>query len=209
MKPISIFILVFALIACGKKDANLYDTNPAEANETPGDVGRGNSETNAEAEARAARSGAGIVSPAKTSANSNDRFPVEAAEGGFTEVYLSKLASTKTKDKKLLAFAEMMMKDHGKANEELRQIASAKGITLPADCSTCKETYRQLHDLVGKDFEKQYIAIMVTDHEKAISKFAKESEDGKDPDFRSFAKSKLPTLRHHLAEAKDLEGSVQ
>jgi putative membrane protein len=59
------------------------------------------------------------------------KFLNDAALGGMTEVEAGQLALRKAQQSDVKAFAERMVKDHSKANEELKQIAAAKGVTLP------------------------------------------------------------------------------
>src|SRR5476649_495756 len=59
------------------------------------------------------------------------KFAVDAANGGMTEIALSKLAVEKTANSKLKDFANMMVTDHSKAGDELKAIATKKSITLP------------------------------------------------------------------------------
>ncbi|MCU0974668.1 MAG: DUF4142 domain-containing protein [Burkholderiales bacterium] len=59
------------------------------------------------------------------------KFLTDAAMGGMTEVEAGELAARKAAQNDVKAFAERMMADHGKANEELKRIAAAKGVELP------------------------------------------------------------------------------
>src|SRR5690349_10245074 len=56
------------------------------------------------------------------------KWAVEAANGGMTEVELGKLAQQKATSDRVKNFAAMMVSDHGKAGDQLKQIASAKNI---------------------------------------------------------------------------------
>lgn len=59
-------------------------------------------------------------------------FAVNAANGGMAEVALGDLAQQKASNAEVKSFAATMVKDHSKANEELKALAAAKNITLPA-----------------------------------------------------------------------------
>ena len=58
-------------------------------------------------------------------------FATEAAAGGMSEVEFGKAALTKSTNAKVKEFANMMVNDHGKANQELMLIAKSKNINLP------------------------------------------------------------------------------
>jgi putative membrane protein len=73
---------------------------------------------------------------ANGSAVSNDdkKFIMEAAHGGMMEVELGKLAVDKASSPDVKQFAQRLIDDHSKANDELMQLASQKGIAIsPAD----------------------------------------------------------------------------
>src|SRR3954470_12320700 len=54
------------------------------------------------------------------------KFAVDAANGGMTEIELSKLAVNQATNAKVKEFANMMVMDHGKAGDELKAIAATK-----------------------------------------------------------------------------------
>lgn len=59
-------------------------------------------------------------------------FAVKAANGGMAEVEMGKIAEQRGTSKAVKDFGAMMVKDHSKANDELKKLAAAKNITLPA-----------------------------------------------------------------------------
>jgi putative membrane protein len=66
---------------------------------------------------------------------SDQSFVKEAAEGGLAEVELGQLATEKTSNPEVKRFAQRMINDHSKANDQLKQIAVQKGIDLPTEPS--------------------------------------------------------------------------
>ncbi len=130
-------------------------------------------------------------------------FAVKAANGGMMEVQLGEYASKNATDKSVKDFGAMMVKDHTKANDELKGIASAKNITLPATVG--QDMTDKMNDLMkktGKDFDKAYMNSMVDDHKDDIDEFQKEADDSKDSTMKSFAVKTLPTLQKHLNDAQ-------
>ena len=56
-------------------------------------------------------------------------FVEKAAVGGIAEVHMGKMAQQKGSSDQVKQFGARMVDDHSKANDDLKQIASAKGIT--------------------------------------------------------------------------------
>ncbi len=133
-------------------------------------------------------------------------WAVEVADGGMFEVQTATLALTKATSPEVKKFAQMMVDDHTKANNELKSMASKKGIALPDVMSEkCQKNYYDLDQKDKKDFDKDYIDLMVNDHNEDVDKFEKEANQGEDADLKSWASSTLATLRHHDEEAKRLQ----
>jgi putative membrane protein len=133
----------------------------------------------------------------------DSNFVKEAAQGGLMEVQLGKLAQEKATNEKVKQFGKRMEQDHSKANEELKKIASDKGVQLSNNLDKKhKSKVDKFAKLSGADFDKKYIDDMVSDHKEDINKFQRESEKAKDADLKKFASQSLPTLQEHLQLAE-------
>lgn len=137
-------------------------------------------------------------------------FAVKAADSGLAEVNASKVAQEKAQDQRVKDFAAMMIGDHTKANEELKALASSKNITLPtAPGEPHVKNVADLNSYTGADFDKEYMDLMVDDHQKAVNLFEDAAEDVEDPDLRAFAAKTLPSLQKHLEHAKTLRDALK
>lgn len=102
-----------------------------------------------------------------------------------------------------------MVKDHSKANDELKAAAKEKNITLPAMMSDkCQKKVSDLSEKKGADFDKAYADLMVSDHKDDIDEFKKEADSGMDKQLSAWAKDKVPVLEHHLMMAEDAKKAV-
>jgi len=141
--------------------------------------------------------------PANTTTAADQKFVMDTAKGGIAEVELGKLAMEKAASAEVKQFAQRMVDDHGKANDELKTIAQSKNITLP---TSVDPDQRALHDrlskLSGQAFDRAYMQAMVADHRKGVSAFRTEAMSGKDPEFKAFASKTLPTLEDHMKMAE-------
>ncbi len=133
------------------------------------------------------------------------KFVKDAALGGLTEVELGKVATQKASDPKVKEFAQKMVDDHTKANGDLKQAASKSNIQIP-DALDSKHQSRidKLSKLSGQEFDKAYIKDQLKDHQTDVREFQQESQNGSDPNVKTFASSTLPVLQHHLEMVKDL-----
>ena len=102
-----------------------------------------------------------------------------------------------------------MVSDHSKANAELKKLAATKGITLPAEMNAEQKAERdKLAKLSGPEFDREYMALMVEDHDKDVAAFQEEAKDGSDPEIKSFAAKTLPTLQEHQRMSKEIKGKL-
>jgi putative membrane protein len=145
-----------------------------------------------------------------TVARADHKFAEKAAMGGLAEVELGRLAQQKGASEQVKQFGARMVADHSKANEELKQIASAKGIQVPATLDKKHEkTVDKLQKLSGADFDRHYMKEMVSDHKEDVSEFKKEANSGKDPELKAFAGKTLPVLQEHLKMAQAAHDAVK
>jgi putative membrane protein len=136
---------------------------------------------------------------------SDKKFVRDAAQGGLAEVELGKMATEKASNPEVRKFGQRMVDDHSKANDQLKQVASSKGIAVPDKLNAKDEMTKQhLSNLSGEQFDKAYMSDMVKDHTQDVADFQRESNSGADPDVKSFAQQTLPTLKDHLREAKQI-----
>lgn len=133
-------------------------------------------------------------------------FMVKAASGGMMEVELGRMALQKATDPNVKKFAQKMVDDHTKANEELKALAAKKNITLPT--TPGDEAQEHINDLAkysGAEFDKEYLELMHKDHQEDLDLFKEAAEDAEDADVKAYAAKTLPVLRTHHQMAEQME----
>ena len=160
---------------------------PAKSSTSPTQTTTSRTETN-----RKESSGTASLS------NADKSFIKEAAQGGMMEVAMGRVAEQNASNADVKAFGARMVKDHGKANSELKSLASQKGVSLPA----AKQAEKWKSD-------KDYMETMVSDHEKDLDLFQKQAKDGSDADLKRFAENTATVIRKHLDIAKDINGKLK
>lgn len=137
-------------------------------------------------------------------------FVMKAATGGRGEVQMGQEAAQKALSPDVKAFAQRMVTDHSKANDELAQLATLKGLALPTDVSQeNKDASQHVATLSGAAFDKAYMAHMVQDHQATVAEFEKQSTGATDPDLKAWAAKTLPTLQDHLRQAQAVSAKLR
>ena len=136
-------------------------------------------------------------------------FFYKAAVGGMMEVESGKAAQAQGSDSKVKEFGALMVKDHSKANAELKRIAMAKNVALPAILPfKVQDHVDAMSKMTGKDFDKHYMDMMVNDHGKTIELFKMASNDP-DTAISNFAKKTLPVIEGHHKKAEAISVSLK
>jgi putative membrane protein len=135
------------------------------------------------------------------------KFVETAAAESMAEVELGKLAQQKGSNDEVKKFGARIATDHGKASEELKRLAKAKGIDLRADARSHKEL-EQFTKISPERFDGVFMTHMVRDHKKDVVAFRKQAKEGKDPQVKAFAEKTLPTLEEHLKLAQATQSAV-
>lgn len=137
---------------------------------------------------------------------SDREFVTKAAQGGMLEVALGQHVSRNASSADVKDFGQRMVTDHSVADEELKNIAASKGVSIPTQLdSDHRATYDKLAKLQGTKLDSEYTEDMVDDHEEDVKAFDRASRELEDPELRAWAAKTLPTLEGHLATARDLK----
>jgi putative membrane protein len=122
------------------------------------------------------------------------KFVKQEAAAGRALVKLAGLGAQKAVRADVKAFAEMIVTDHTKSNEELSAVIEPKHA----------ETFQKLEKTESANFDKEFLDVAVNGHKKCVSNFEDAAKDSKDSDVKMWAEKTLPTLKAHLAQAQEL-----
>jgi putative membrane protein len=141
----------------------------------------------------------------KATTAADTEFVQKAAYGGIAEVKLGKLAQEKASSEEVKRFAERMMTDHTKANDELKALATKKGIDVPSDMDAEHQAkMEKLEKLSGAEFDQAYMTEMIAGHEKMETLLEQQAKRGKDEDLQQYADKTLPSVREHHRMAEEI-----
>jgi putative membrane protein len=147
-----------------------------------------------------------IPSKAKAQSDDDKKFLAKVAQGDQNEIKLSELAEQKATNPAVKAFAEKMVKEHKEMSEGMKPFLESWGLTAPdgPDADHQKE-WDKLNGMSGKDFDKEYMDQMVSDHAKALDAFTSEAKDTKDAKFRAVVIKDKTAVAAHKNMAYDLK----
>jgi len=145
------------------------------------------------------------VGQAMKGGDKDQQFLRHAASDGLAEVQLGQMAAERATNPEVQRFAQRMVTDHTKANQELMALAQSKNISIPKEIDKKhQKTAEALAKKHGASFDREYMRDMVTDHEKAVQLFSTAAKEGQDAAIKAFASNTLPTLQEHLHMARQL-----
>jgi|TARA_R110001599_G_scaffold54708_4_gene151930 putative membrane protein len=131
-------------------------------------------------------------------------FVETASAKGIAEIETARMALDEG-TAQIHEFANRMIEDHTKANNELRDIARQQDLEV-ADDPTLMDMAKAMMLSIRNDesFDDAYIENQINAHEETIELFERASHSDNDA-IRAFAREKLPILREHLQMANELE----
>lgn len=166
-----------------------------------------------------------------TEVTSGDReFVEELTYAGAAEIELGKLASERAQHADVKRFGQMMVEDHTKAGNELKQIAAQYNIAMPSGLDEKhRDLQTRLSGLRGREFDKAYIEAMVDGHQDVVDKLQsrvderdrsatltgqapkdvnvkpEDADHGAEASLNGWSATALPVVKAHLERAQSLE----
>jgi putative membrane protein len=134
-------------------------------------------------------------------------FLTVASIGNLQEISAGQLALQKARLSDVKSFAQMMIKDHGQAEQQLKDLAQQQHIDLPETATGGIKADIGLEKATAK-FDKVYVHAMVSGHRSTVEMFENYATTGKNPSVKAFAQQMLPTLKAHLAAITDLDKQI-
>ncbi|RYE89856.1 MAG: DUF4142 domain-containing protein, partial [Cytophagaceae bacterium] len=110
-------------------------------------------------------------------------FMTKAASGGMLEVQLGQQVAQKAVSSQTKMIGEAMVKDHTKANDELKAMAAKMNVTLPSALGKDQQDlYNDVLAEKGAKLDKEYIDKMESDHKDDIKQYEDASTKAASPE---------------------------
>lgn len=133
------------------------------------------------------------------------KFVKTESAAGLAELKIAELGVQKAERPDVKAFAETLVSDHTQANKQLAALASEKGVEVSAVIDPKHaDAFQKLEKASKADFDKEFLADLISGHKKCVSNFEEAAKDAKNSDVKMWAEKMLPTIKEHLAKANEL-----
>ena len=135
-------------------------------------------------------------------------FVKKALEGNIGEIEMGKLALQKSNDDQVKQFAQRMVDDHGKMQEQLKPAAEQMGVKVPDGPSKSQmKSMDKMKALSGDAFDQAYIKDMVKDHKGDDSDFKMEAQSTQNPQLKQLVMQSDQTIESHLQQIEQIAKS--
>lgn len=163
----------------------------------PGATGRGPGQAGATA--------SGTGAPSSLS-RADQKILKDMAMVNLSEIEAARIAQGKTQNEQVKNFARQMIDDHTKALDDVKQVAQAKGVTLPTELSFAnKRMADRMAAQTGDAFDRAYLERAgVRDHKKTHDMLSKAQTRAKDPDVKALVARTLPVVDQHMTAVQEL-----
>jgi predicted outer membrane protein len=130
----------------------------------------------------------------------------DMAMANMAEIEGGKLAQSKGQSAEVKAFGQQMIDDHTANLNEVKALASARGVDLPAEPDAKhKAMAAKLEKMSGADFDKAYMKQAgVQDHKTVHTKLMAASKKAKDPEVKALVDKTEPVVAQHLKSAQQM-----
>jgi putative membrane protein len=143
-----------------------------------------------------------VTAPASSGApvSAGDRaWLVSFHQDDLADVQLGKLAERKGSSAAVRHAGSMLAADHGAFDQKVTRVAEDLNVDLPENKRPEQAALTQrLNKETGTRFDRDFVAAMVEDHEKAIARTEEQVRGGSSPQVTALARTALQALRKHL-----------
>lgn len=132
-------------------------------------------------------------------------FLTQVMSNGHAEVEYSRLAEKQGDSLKVKTFAARLMLEHKKFGEKLEEVARRMNIKVSKELNRDQQgAVDGLSRLHGAEFDRNYLKLIIEDHERGVKAFETEAEKSSSEELKKLCSDALPRLQRHLKRAREL-----
>jgi putative membrane protein len=148
-----------------------------------------------------------VPQPVAMVAPTDAAFAQKVAASNAAEIELSRIAYVRANSPEVRSFARQLLIDHRQMAINLDNFALERGhLVVWRIEPEMGSTIERLRTLDGPAFDKAYMDTMVDAHSKSVATLETQAASGRET--ASLANQSLPTVRHHLEMARDLDAKL-
>jgi putative membrane protein len=196
-RTVALFMLVTAVAACAKKEANRADTTRVDTTSAAPSMGPA-----AGADTAATASAAALTDP-------NIVFILHAANAADSA--RGKLAESKGTSADVKSFGKLMVGEHHALNQQGDALAKKLNVTpvAPANDQSEAQAKAEMDSLTalakGAAWDKAYIAYEVGYHQAVLDIATKALAASQNAELKALITKAAPVIQHHLDRAKEIQ----
>jgi putative membrane protein len=145
----------------------------------------------------------------KDSIRPDSKFIHETVAGELMEVRLGQIAEQRATNTDVKQFAQRMVTDHQKLEDQWVDMASKHGMPIkPGLGSRHEAKVSYVRQAAPKAFDREFMTMMIGVHEDRVPYFENEGMSAHSEPVRKLVSYELPILREHLLDARRVGKSV-
>jgi putative membrane protein len=136
-------------------------------------------------------------------------FMMKAMQAHLAEVDVSRVALQKSDNREVRDYANMIESDHKHAMEDLADLMKDKNVPQPNTLAAqTQQDIGRTSNLTGPEFDREFMNMMVMDHQKAVEMFRDQQAIVQNADVKDYVEDMIPKLEMHLDKARRLQSKL-
>jgi putative membrane protein len=127
----------------------------------------------------------------------------------FLEIRLARLAESRARNGQVKSYARKMVQEHTDMQKQWTTMAANNGMPIQSGMGkNHKAKLDRLEKFHGADFDREYMALEMQNHDDYLSYFRKEGRAANSAAVRQQVNRGIPILEQHLRQAEEIGGKV-
>jgi putative membrane protein len=137
------------------------------------------------------------------------KFIAAVTQNNLFEMQLGQAAAGKAQSSAVRDFGQRTMTDHSRMQDQWSALLTKYGIEYRTILRPEQEQQvRQLEQLSGREFDRNYMGLMIQGHQADVNKFQTEGRSAKSAEVRQLVEANLPVLEQHVSLATQVGRQV-
>ena len=146
--------------------------------------------------------------PPSVSAADQD-FTMKTMQGHLGEVNTARIALQKSDNSEVRDYANMIQSDHNNALKTLSDLMTDKNVPQARTLAPeIQQDISRMNNLTGPEFDREFINMMVQDHQETVEMFRDHLAIVQNPDVKEYIEDLLPKLEMHLDKGKQIQSKL-